>query len=177
MQSNQVRDLSNPVWDIYDEFCTARLNVKDHSVKLAHRKNLNTAIELTLAIATPSSAAAALWFWDTQFGRPVWQYVGALAVILAVTKPILRLTDKIQAYEERLTGYRQLECELHAIALRISQKRRYDRAAKARFDEAVKKKGALAEKPLELNPDKRLIRTLRLEIETELPPENFYIPQ
>ncbi len=84
------RDLNHPVWDVYDLYRTARLNVCYYSTKLNRFQSYNFLIEITLAITASSSAVAALWFWEHPVGEIVWKILGVISALLAVSKPILK---------------------------------------------------------------------------------------
>src|SRR5207245_5278482 len=97
--NNQVapeRDPNHAVWEVYDLRRTCRLNVKYYQRLGEKLATQNFRIELILAITAPSSAVAGLVFWQTQTGKIIWGMLGFVAAFLAVAKPLLHLTDKIQ---------------------------------------------------------------------------------
>ena len=94
MNSKQ-RNLQHPVWDIYDEYRTARLNVKINEYLLSNYKRWNFLVEFILAL-TASSSVASFWFWGSETGQIVWKYLFVITAILAVLKPMLNLSGKIQ---------------------------------------------------------------------------------
>src|SRR5260370_10214406 len=112
----------NPVWTVYDKLRTARLNVKYYSRRLQFFERLNLSMESVLMATAPSSAVAGLWFWNTEWGTYAWQYLGAVAAIVAVAKPLLGLTKRVKDYEGILSGYRTLEYDLMEIRSLIEQK-------------------------------------------------------
>lgn len=175
--SESPRDINHPVWDIYDLYRDARLSVLYYSEKLNWYKGLNSFIEIVLAITTSSSAVAALWFWNTSLGQEIWKYVLVVSAILAIIKPVIKLTEKVQQYEELLTGYRSLENDLKIIVIQINQSQKYGTPHRTKLMEALLRQGELQKKNPEAKPEKKLQDKCRLQIAKELPPEHFFIPK
>lgn len=167
---------NHPVWGVYDLYRSAKLNVRYYSARLHRIESTNIGMELVIAACAPSSAIAALWFWDTPFGALVWKLLGVIAAIAAVAKPIMMLPKKMKAYNEVLAGYRALEHDLYEIKEIISQNQKYDREQQMDFKKALKRKGVLAAKDPETKKDKKLISKLASEIKKELPVTAFYVP-
>ena len=167
----------HPVWGVYDLYRTARLNVKYYTCKLSTTESLNFYMDIILLATAPSSAIAGLWFWENPLGHTVWQYLGIVTAIVAILKPSLGLTKKMKKYEEVLSGYKALEHDLHEIKELVAQKRAYDKALQDDFKKALKRKGVLVNKEPGEKVDKKLVSFCQREVDTELPAENFYIPE
>jgi hypothetical protein len=167
----------NPVWDVYDLQRTARLNVKYYTQRLSQIERDNFLLELIVAITAPSSAVAGLFFWDTEVGKDVWQYLGVLAAFFAVLKPLLKLSDKIKKFEESLTGYKTLDYDLQIIAAQIKQKKEYTQGLQKEFNRALDRKGKLAKVEPVRKENKKLKNKLQREVCSEFPSNHFYIPQ
>jgi hypothetical protein len=167
----------HPVWNVYDELRTARLNRKYYGCCLDRIQRFNTIIEISLAVTAPSSSVAGLWFWKAQSGEVAWQVLTVLTAVLALMKPFLRLSEKIRKYEEVLSGYRILEHDLNTLVVDIQQKGVYSAGHKAKLQEALKRKGALVAKSPQAKPSRLLVRRCQDEVEVELPHANFFIPK
>jgi hypothetical protein len=168
---------NNPVWDLYDNYRTARLNVKYYAARLETLQRLNTFLEVMVAIAAPGSAVSGAWFLKTQSGLCVWQVVTAVAAICGFLKPFLKLGQRIKFFEQTLSGYRALEYDLYEIVLRIRDEEAYSPASKKLFEAAMKKKKTLVTSPPENSQNRRLIERLYLEVVSEIPKESLYLPQ
>jgi hypothetical protein len=59
----------HPVWDVYDEYRTTLYQVKAHTHKIHRLRKLSRWMDIALAVFTPSSAVAGLFFWNTQTGK------------------------------------------------------------------------------------------------------------
>jgi hypothetical protein len=86
----------HPVWTVYDKLRTACLNVKYYSRRLRSLERWNFALEFLLSATAPSSAIAALFFWNTEYGQTAWKYLAIVAAITAVAKPLLNLAKRIK---------------------------------------------------------------------------------
>jgi hypothetical protein len=138
---------------------------------------LNSFIEIVLAVTTASSAVAALWLWNTQVGQELWKYILVISAILAVVKPVIKLTDKMQQFEEILAGYRSLEHDLKTIVIRIRQSKKYGMPHRTKLLEALTRQGELLKKLPEAKPEKKLQEKCRLQVMKELPVEYFFVPK
>ena len=167
----------HPVWSVYDLYRETRLNVKYYSTKLSRLNKFNLALELIIAIAAPSSAIAALWFWDNDIGEVVWKYFGVIAAVAAILKPILSLSKKINSYSDVVSGYRAMEFDLYEIKELIIQKGKYYKELQMDFKKALQRQKALAVKDPESKHNKRLIKKFTNEVNQELPSSIFFIPK
>jgi len=168
---------NNAIWDIYDNYRTARLNVKYYAARLHSLERWNTFLEIMVAIAAPGSAVSGIWFLKTQSGLLVWKIVSAVAGVSGFMKPFFKLGQRIKFFEQTLSGYRGLEYDLYAIVLRIREEESYSAACKKMFEAAMAKKKSLVTSPPETSQNKRLIEKLYLEVVSEIPKDSLYLPQ
>lgn len=164
----------SPVWGVYNELRTARLNVKYLQAKLRTLKNTNLAYEIVLAIAT-SSAVAGFSFWEKDTGKFIWACIGVVATLLSVVKPILKLPDTLSRKQELLTSYLILDNDLSTIRIEIQQKKKYDDALQRQFLSALQRKAELVKKDAD-SVNENLRRRCYNEVLRELPTESFYVP-
>ena len=174
--NSQQRNLHHPVWDIYDEYRTARLNVKINEYHLANYKKWNFLIEFLLAL-TASSSVAGFWFWQSVTGQTVWKYLLVLTAILAVLKPMLNLSGKIQKFSEILTDFKSLEHDFHKLTILINQQQRYDPEFKEQFYYLLYQKRFINQKTNEGTIRKSKKREFEDQVINELPANSFYIPE
>ena len=170
------RDREHPVWDVYNLYRTARLNVKYYSSKLHNVQRENFIIEVILAVTLPASAIAGLWFWETEIGKDIWQYLLILSAILAALKPFLKLMDRIQKLEEIVSGYRSLEHDLQKLSISIKQDEKYTQKHKSKLNEALDRKGVLVQNAPKSKTDEKLRKQCRIKVSKELPSKSFYLP-
>lgn len=170
-----TRDITHPVWDVYDLYRTARLNIKYLACKLSNLKNLNFWMEFVLAV-TASSAVVTFAIWKTSAGSLLWQVLSFASAILAVAKPLLSLTEKIRKMEEVLTAFRILEHDLKLLEISIRQRKAYDKELSDKFISAFERMKGLIEKYSENKENRKLKRKCQAEVLRELPASNFFIP-
>ncbi len=168
---------NSPVWDVYDLYRTARLNAKYYSAMLHITEKWNFILDLILLFTAPTSAVAGLWFWETEIGQEMWKYLGVIAAIAAIVKPLLTLPKKMKEYESLVSGYRMLEHDLHEIKVSISEKRKYDKVAQVDFKKAMKRKGVLVGKEPDSKENKKVKQKCEKEVLAELPSSIFYVPE
>lgn len=172
-----MRDEHHPVWSVYDLYRTSRLNVKYYSAKLHRAENEIFWMDCILLITAPSSSIAGFWFLQNPVGEYSWKILGAIAAIIAILKPLLNRTKKVKNYEELRAGYRAFEHDLHVIKENIIQKRSYDLDLQNEFQKALKRIGILKNKEVDSEEDKALKIKFTKEVLTELPTDQFYIPE
>ena len=91
----------HPVWDVYNELRTARLNIKYYTVRVEETRRLNRVLEIILAVAAPGSAVAMLFIRETSIGKIIWGPLAVVAAFVAVVKPFLKLDERLQQYEKK----------------------------------------------------------------------------
>lgn len=165
----------HPVWDVYDEFRTARFNVRYYERKLTCLQRKNYLVELVLALSV-SSGVAGLWMWETAVGGIIWKALVTAAAFLAVVKPLAKLADQVQRKSEVLAGWRLLDYGLRKLTVQISQYMKYNDEMRNRFLSLMDTKAVIVQaEPLE-SIDERLRRRCFDQVNKELPSENFFVP-
>jgi len=166
----------HPVWDVYDRYRSARLNVKYYTARLHRLVVTSKTFDIILAITAPSSAISGLFLFDTEIGAFAWKWLLVVSAVVAVLKPILILGNKIKKFEEYLTGYHSYFLDLDKLKLEISQKKNYNDEMRSSFMDILEKRKALFESTPDLREIKRLKKRLAVEVKKELPLDSFYIP-
>jgi hypothetical protein len=165
----------NPVWTVYNELRTARLNVKYLQRKLRTLKRVNLSYEIIMAVAT-SSTVAGFSFWQEGAGKAIWPGVGVVAALLSVVKPILKLPDTLQRKQELLASYMILDHDLNTIRVEIEFQKKYDEPLKGQFTRALQRKAELVQKDTGSTVSERLRRRCYSEVLRELPSKSFFVP-
>lgn len=134
-------------------------------------------MDVFIAISAPSSAVAGFWFFETVKGHLIWQGMTFIATGLAVTKPFMKFSSKIKKFEQALSGYRAMYCDLDDLLNKCVVDQAYSKAAQKMFDAATRKKRSLLQATPESTQDKNIIEKCMLEVEQEIPHETFFIPK
>jgi hypothetical protein len=168
--------IRNPVWDLYNEIRTARLNCKYYTHRLCTVERTATIIDIVLAIAAPTSAVSVLKAFETPQGQLIWGCFTGAAALLAVIKPFLQLPAKIKTLESVVSGYRLLESELQEICTDVSQSQLYLPEHRALLVRALRRKQVLDGQQPKAREDKKLKLKCEDEVREELPASAFFIP-
>ena len=126
---------------------------------------------------TASSAIAKFAIWKTEAGSFVWSVIAGIAVILAVIKPFMKLTDRIKRIENVLTKYRLIKHEFGILRIDINEKKCYNDEHKKILRDLLLKEKELIEKQPENYISNRLRNICTEEVIKEYPVENFFIPE
>ena len=170
---------THPVWDVYDDYRSAVMNVRIQKCCIDQLRRRNYAIEIPLALAA-SSTVAGLWFWQGAAGGQAWKYVGLVAAVLAVIKPILRVPDRIQDRGEVLASLSVIENELERLVKQINQSRKYDDAMFEKYNKILDLKGDHKKKFQNAKYhgiSKRLKNQCAAEVEALHPASKFFVPE
>lgn len=167
---------NHPVWDVYDEFRTARLNVRYYELRLKTLSRFNSFTEWILAISA-SSSVAGLWFWENEIGGYAWKLIGAFTALLAVARPTLNLTNKIKMTSEMLSAHKELDHDFNKLKRKISTHNKYDELLKEVFEELLEKKGDIIKRYTDGDINDKLIIKCEQRVNEELPADDFYIPK
>lgn len=172
---NNHRNTEHPLWDIYDEYRTARLNVKINQYKLDNAKRTNFIFEFMLAFAA-SSTVASLWIWQNVYGQYAWKGLLVVTAILAILKPLINPTDKIQKFSEILMDFKNLDHEYKKLTYTINQEKRYNETIKAKFQTLFEQKRFIDQKSNDSSIRDRKKIEFEKQVNHELPPQTFFIP-
>lgn len=167
---------TNPVWDVYNLWRTARLNVKYYSARIETVESQHFWMDAIVAVTAPGSAIAGLAFIQTGAGQAIWSFFCVVAAIVAVIKPLLKIPKKLKAYEETLVGYKALDHDLQRISARIKTARAYTVELQELTVRAIERKAEIACKETESKENKKLKVRLTAEVNQELPVGSFYVP-
>jgi hypothetical protein len=172
-----VSDHSHPVYEAYDLLRRAALNRAYYSKRLSSAKKRYRWYEICLAIMAPSSGIAGLSIIDTEVGRAIWGLTTLAASLLAIAKPFLRMSDRVESYESAATSYRSLEWELSELRAEIVQAGVFDERMKEWLRHIRRRIGRVAEtEPIE-DPDEDFINFLYGKINAQYPANSLFVPE
>jgi hypothetical protein len=142
--------------ELYRLYRTALMNEKYFGYRLQRVRAINTASEIVLGI-TASATISSWQFLKAGYGAYVWQIFGGISTLLAVVKPIVRLSKKIELYSKLHVGYCALYFDLKNLVHEVNTQHAFP-------PRLLKEEGAARDryKNLELQidelPNKRLLR-------------------
>jgi hypothetical protein len=165
----------HPIWDVYDQYRTARLTVRYYEYRLKGLRRNNFIIELMLAISV-SAGVAGLWFWGTVVGGIIWKIIITVAAFAAVVKPLLKLPDRIQEQSVILAAWRELDDELQKLSVLVRQCGKYNSELQNRFLSLMEKRSAIVKKETAEAIDEKLREKCFEQVNQELPSDKFFVP-
>lgn len=169
-------DTSNhPVWNVYDEYRTARFNVSYYTHQLERTRRTNLIVEIVLAFTASGSLVSSVVL-QGPLGAALWKGMGVVAAGLAVAKPIINWTERIRCIEATISGYRGLELDLRKIEVAIREAGAYTPELRQRFAQALDRKQELVTRELHLRDDKTLKQRCQEEVKRQLPVDRFFVP-
>ncbi len=154
---------NHPVWDLYDEYRTTRLNTLYYEKGLAALKHRNSCIEIFLAL-TASSGIAGLWFWETFTGGLIW-------------KGILTIAAQIQQKSELLEYWRSQGNDLNILVILTKQRKSYDNEIRNRFISIMEAKKSIIQKEPAEGINEKLRERCYDQVNKELPSGYFFITE
>ena len=167
---------NHPVWEVYDLHRTCRLNVKYWSAKLVILRRNNFFLEYLLMATAPSSAIAGLVFWNTTYGKTVWSILICVTAFIAVAKPLLKFSDKLEKLQKVVTLYKSVEFQIEALENDIQREDEYSTTIVNTYKNLANQVGEISkDEPIE-SVDQDLRESCYKEVNEELPFTNFYEP-
>lgn len=174
--ADEERNLSHPVWNIYDLLKTARLNVLYYENKLINTERALITMQIVLAAAVPSSAIAGFKIWDFWLGEYAWEIFASFASFVAFIQPFLGLPKKTKKYSELVDGYKILFYDLKDIKEKIEEDKFYGNSHKKLFKAAKERRKKLEVRETGIKLDEKLRKKYQELVKKELPGKNFYLP-
>jgi hypothetical protein len=174
--NDMTRDLTHPVWRVYDEYRSTKLSIKYYCCLYESIGRRNLGLEVMIAITASGSALAGLTVWQTDWGKPLWQVLAVIVATLAVAKPLLKYDQRIQQLQELIVGHRMIEHRLKKLTISIEERRRYDTELQKEFAAILDEVGSLATKCLVEPIKEKIRRHCRQQVEAELPASHFFVP-
>ena len=174
--NTQERSLNHPVWNIYDQLKTARLNVLYYETKLQNVETTMTTSQIILAAAVPSSAIAGFQIWDFWLGEHAWAIFVSFSSFIAFIQPFLGLPKKAKKYSVLVDGYKTLFYDLQDIRHKIEEDKTYSTQHKKLFKTAKDRRKKLEVTETGIKIDKKLQKKYQVAVKEELPAKSFYLP-
>ena len=166
----------DPLWDVHDIRRTARLRTKYSRARLVSLERQTFWTELVLAATAAGSAVSAFAFWSTEAGQFAWKALSSIAAFLAIAKPLMKVSDKMQRLEALATGYAGVDHDCMRIEIAARQRSAFDADLKERFEAVLERVAKLQEKDAENHTDLALRDRLREEVLVELPVDALFLP-
>lgn len=175
MPDADVEKLRGQLTDIYANYRNICLSKKYYELLLARTERANFWYEVIIAVGT-STAVAGWAFWKFPIADTVWPVFGGVVAILAVIKPIVAFTPRIERFTSLATYYSSLLIDFQALIFEIKTKERIDPAAYKVYSGLLNKLKALPAKE-DPNPSEKVLREITKRVNREIPADSLWHPK
>lgn len=160
--------------NIYDNYREVRLSRDYYACRLVYYKRYNRLYEIVLALGASGSVAAGWYIWKTSYGQAVWGGFSGAAAILAILKPILKISEEVERYSKIHIAYADLTYDYKKLVDNIKVKGGIPEELVADVTSAEKrlKELSLADDP---NPSEKLRRECQDKIKKVVPNFNDWL--
>lgn len=165
----------HPVWYVYDELRTARLNTLYYQARLASARKANGYQELAMA-ASASTGVGGLWIFATGYGGILWKLLTTVAALLAVYRTVFKPSERVRKLEAHVVAWAHLEVALTRLRRRIHEDQSYNPQHSQELDGITEQKKSLLANLIEVEPSAVLLDACFEQVNRELPAEAFYVP-
>jgi hypothetical protein len=170
-------ELRNELEELYYEYRRAALNKVYYGARLARQRQINRAVEIIIAVGstTGSGGIAGMAIWGTLPGQYAWLVISGIATVLAVVKPRLQLTIRVENYSKLFVGYTNLQTELEEIVREVRISHELSEKAKDQHRRSRKlfKQLALRHDP---TTSRRLTEIAQQQVNKDIRPESLWLP-
>jgi len=163
------------VKDVNNTYRTALMNRKYYGYRLSVVKTRNTVMEIVIAVGTSSAVGAWAIWKSTSVGENVWVILAGLAALLAVVKPFLNLSKRVENYSELFVGHGDVYYDLKTITMELARVKDYTDKMDEAFWRAIERIKQLALKD-DPKIDDKLRRRSFEEVKKEIPVESLWWP-
>jgi len=166
----------HPVWHVYDELRTAKLNLYYYREVLGRARRWQTVRELLMA-ASGSTGVAGLWLFSTGPGDVLWKWLASVTAFIALYQSVARPSERIRCLETQTTGWAQLEHSLADMRRRIHELGRYDGALQAELKGILDGKLSIIADVSETHINTAIRDRCFEAVKKELPLHVFFVPE
>lgn len=175
MANEPQSDLCRRLWFLYNSYRDAAMNRKYYGIRLGRTRRLAMALDVLVAVGTSSSVGG--WvIWKDSAGAATWAVLSGIAAVIAVVKPLLKLTDKVERYSKLFVGHGEALYDLKAAVGAVAAAGDYPESLSRKVDGTIERFKRLAEHD-DPQPHKRLLRLAYEEVKREIPVESLWIPE
>jgi hypothetical protein len=159
---------------LYDDYRSARLLQKYYGDRLAKYVHLTLAFDIAQAVGT-STAVGGWLVWQAGFGPGLWGIIAGIAAVVALVRPFLDLTSKVQRYSLLLAGLTDYYTDLERLVSKVSTTGEYN----ITIDKAHQEANRRCEKIIQLQdplPARSRLARYQDEVNEEIPVDSLWMP-
>lgn len=163
------------LYQIYDALRTILLNKKYYATRVSRLRRYNFWMEMTIAAGAAGSGVAGYAVWQFQEGKIVWAVISAASSLLAIAKPLLRLTERIEEYAKLYGEYTSAFVRMRILVDDIQVDKTLSSARIKLFDE-LRTRAAELSKLGDPTPNRTFVKRLQDEVNIEIAIDALWVP-
>lgn len=176
MTQAQLGNVREGLGHVYDAYRTASMNQKYYRYMISKMQRRNLIFEVVVAIGTMGAGVSGWALWKTEIGTALWAIIAAVAALLAIAKPIVNYSRKIERFSKLYAGYTDIFHRAKELKESIEYEQELAPKHLVSYKELpglFRELGVTEEDP----PKKKLLRKCQDEVNREMPAKSFWMPQ
>ena len=160
---------------LYNLYRSSILNKKYYGARLAAFKRWNMRLEILIAVGT--STAIGTWaLWRGDRGSIAWAIITGFVTVLAIIKPFLQLSRRVEKYSKLFVGHADVEWDVKKLVDSTPGTQSFTPAMRETYQSILDRirKLAVDDDP---NPDEELREKCADEVNTEVPLRVLWYPE
>ncbi|WP_315720144.1 MULTISPECIES: hypothetical protein [unclassified Bradyrhizobium] len=163
--------------EIYNLLCRSALNKEYYGRRLHKTQTLSDVLEILIAVGTTGSGVSGIAAFTIEpYGRWIWGFLASASALLAVAKPIIQISKRIERLTRLYVGHTDNYTNLLILVSRIrrhgglnDEMMNLFETAEARFLELAKEDDP--------HPDRHLLQQCESMIRERHPPQSAWYPK
>lgn len=176
LDQNSVDKISAQLSAIYDLQCRSALNREYYGILLTRTQRKNTILEILIALGTAGSGISGLALFEYQVGKLAWASITAAATILAVIKPVVQYSKKIERLSRLFSGYAEIYVSLSIAVSKIKISCELTPEVSGIFEAASERYVELSREDDPM-PNRKLLKRCEYTVRQQHPPERAWYPR
>jgi hypothetical protein len=161
------------LYQIYDALRTVLLNKKYYAARLSRYQSYNLLMEIFIAVGATGSGVAGFAVWQMNGGKFVWGVISGASIILAIVKPLLRLTERVEGYAKLYGEYTSAFERMKILVDDIQIERALSSSA-IRLFQQLRTRVVELSKLGDPHQNRNLVRRLQSEVNMEIPVDSLW---
>ena len=166
---------------LYNDYRTALLNKKYYGCKLVYVQRWNLWLNVLIAVTAGGGGAGGFTEWMKSSAEAheeiniAWSLLSAGAGLVAVLKQYVHLDVKIENYSKLFTEYTKIASNFRVLVQRVQQYRAVPAEIVSRYDELAELFADLEARD-DPKPSARLLDKMQMAVNSEVPPNQLWLP-
>ena len=160
----------------YNTFRTAAMNQKYYRYVIERTQKTNLGLEIIIALGATVTGVSGWALWETDAGLILWPIIASVSALIAVIKPMLNFSKKIEKYSKMYAGYADIYYKIRTLKEFIESRQAITEEDYNTYNEIpnlFKELAILEEELLNI----KLLTKCQEKVNRENPPDSFWMPK